>query len=246
MAKASINLIQARSLCTVAEYRIVKASLSSRLTDAQVRTKIRLVRDLRDKWRDQSKRQRRAAQETFGKRAVDASGRSKEKAKLFTDLLAHLETRAGTAAAPAKSSRGSKAPAKKAASVRAEHSFGKSAKKSAQRPTGESAGKSTGKPTGRSVGKSAARPAARTPKAAAPIGSLATLSASLAAAERTPATSITVALPAHRAVRPSRAAQRAATTAVKNKRFRESGERRTMSHVRASGKRAQARRDSRG
>lgn len=221
MAKASINLVQARALCTVAEYRVVKASLSTRLTEAQVRTKIRLVRDLQDKWRDQSKRQRRSAQEQFGKRAVDASGRSKDKAKLFTDLLALLESRAGA----------SKAPAAKAAK-----------KKPTQKPTP--------KPTRTSAAKPAAKPAAkaspRAPKPASAIGSTGLLASSLDAGEHTPAASFAVTAPAHRAVRPSRKAQLAATTEVKNKRFRESGERRTMSHVKASGKRAQARRDSRG
>lgn len=225
MAKASINLVQARALCTVAEYRIVKASLSSRLTEAQVRTKIRLVRDLQDKWRDQSKRQRRSAQEQFGKRAVDASGRSKEKAKLFTDLLALLESRAGSSKAavaktPKKAARTSAAP------------------KSA-------APKSDPKPAPKSAPKPAAKAPVRARTSATAIGSAGLLAASLDAGEHTPATSIAVAAPAHRAVRPARKAQLAATTAVKSQRFKESGERRTMSHVKASGKRAQARRDSR-
>lgn len=223
MAKASINLVQARSLCTVAEYRIVKASLSSRLTEAQVRTKIRLVRDLQDKWRDQSKRQRRSAQEQFGKRAVDASGRSKEKAKLFTDLLALLESRGGAPkAAVAK-------PSKKA--VR------KEAAKPARNPVKRTAAKPAAKP--------AAKAPSRATKSAPTIGSAGLLAASLDAGEQTPARSITMVAPAQRAVRPSRKAQLAATTAVKSQRFKESGERRTMSHVKASGKRAQARRDSR-
>lgn len=234
MAKASINLVQARALCTVAEYRIVKASLSSRLTEAQVRTKIRLVRDLQDKWRDQSKRQRRSAQEQFGKRAVDASGRSKEKAKLFTDLLALLESRAGSSKAavaktPKKAARTSAAP--------------KSAAPKSAAP------KSDPKPAPKSAPKSAPKPAAKAPvrarTSATAIGSAGLLAASLDAGEHTPATSIAVAAPAHRAVRPARKAQLAATTAVKSQRFKESGERRTMSHVKASGKRAQARRDSR-
>lgn len=243
MPSPSINLTKARSLCTVAEYRVVRASLAPRLSETELRRKISLVRGMQDKWRDQSIRQRRSAQETFGKRAVDASGRSKEKKKLFTDLVAILEKRLGAGAAESGSKKTKRSTKKKAKATKTVEL------KSTKTPAARVGKRSTGGAKAPPTPKSASKPAER--RKASTLGLASSVKSGLEPAfdlggVSSMASLAAISAPAHRAVRPSAKSQLAAETMAKNSRFREGGERRTMSHVKASGKRAQARRDSRG
>ena len=81
----AISMSQAKSLCNASELALVAASSRSQLsslTASQLRQKVTRARNLRDKWRDQFERQRRAAQSKQAARQTSASARSAKKAQL--------------------------------------------------------------------------------------------------------------------------------------------------------------------
>lgn len=91
----AISVAQAKSLCNATELALVKASTRTeigQLSAAQLRQKIARARKLRDKWRDQAERQRRATQTAQRARQTDANARSAEKATLFAEVLGRFET----------------------------------------------------------------------------------------------------------------------------------------------------------
>ena len=87
----AFTVAQAKSLCTAGELSLVKASTRNeigKLSVVQVRQKVDRARNLRDKWRDQSRDQRRATQSKQRSRETGANARSGEKATLFGEVLA--------------------------------------------------------------------------------------------------------------------------------------------------------------
>jgi hypothetical protein len=88
------SIAQAKLLCTAPELKLVTASTRSeigKLSTLQLEQKIKRSRALRDKWRDQSRSQRRAVQSSQRARQTDANARSAEKAELFGEVLARFE-----------------------------------------------------------------------------------------------------------------------------------------------------------
>jgi hypothetical protein len=85
---------QAKSLCTASELNLVMASTRREIgqySAPQLRQKIARARNLRDKWQDQSKGQRRTTQAAQGARQITAGARSTEKAELFAEVLQRFE-----------------------------------------------------------------------------------------------------------------------------------------------------------
>lgn len=125
MAKSTISLREAQKLCTAQEFALVRAAQPreiGRWSEAQLRKKIERARDLRDKWKDQSKSKKREAQQAKGRREVDAATRSRAKAALFADVLKTLQARAAEvreseSATEPKRKTTKKQPAKKTASA---------------------------------------------------------------------------------------------------------------------------------
>ena len=95
----AVSMSQARRLCSAAELRVVAASRRASLaalTPARLRQKIAVARKLRDKWRDQARRQRRARQGTARARGAASAAqetRTRRKAQLFQETLARFEKR---------------------------------------------------------------------------------------------------------------------------------------------------------
>lgn len=97
MAKSPTSLREAQKLCTAQEFALVRAAQPREIgkwTPAQLRMKVERARGLRDKWKDQSKAKKRAAQQAKGRREVDAASRSRAKAALFADVLKAFQSRA--------------------------------------------------------------------------------------------------------------------------------------------------------
>jgi hypothetical protein len=97
-----IDLSRARELCTAAELRFVESSRGRALakaTEAQLKKKIALARDLRDKWRDAFTRQRRRVKRE-GFSTTKGNVRSQQKSELFAEVLARFEAQLKKVAAP--------------------------------------------------------------------------------------------------------------------------------------------------
>jgi hypothetical protein len=90
----AISPAKAKALCTASELSLVTASSKQQvmlLSMPQLRQKVERARKLRDKWRDQAAKQRRAAQAKHGARQASGNKRSAEKAELFAEVLARFE-----------------------------------------------------------------------------------------------------------------------------------------------------------
>jgi hypothetical protein len=90
----AISLAQAKSLCNASELALIRLSTRNeigKLSAALLRLKIKRARELRDKWTDLARGQRRATQAAQQARAVDANARSAEKAELFGQALTQFE-----------------------------------------------------------------------------------------------------------------------------------------------------------
>jgi hypothetical protein len=91
---ANVPLAKVKSLCTDAEYDIVKASRRPEIgqLDAKALKKhVTQARKLRDKWRDQATNQRRDTQQRHNARVADGEKRSEQKAEVFAAALASFE-----------------------------------------------------------------------------------------------------------------------------------------------------------
>lgn len=100
-----IGLSKARSLCTAAELRFVESCrgrVLAKATEAQLRERIAVARELRDKWADAYTRQRRQDKQEQGFPANKADVRSREKSELFAEVLGRVEAQLEKIAAPAK------------------------------------------------------------------------------------------------------------------------------------------------
>jgi hypothetical protein len=88
---------RAAQLCTARELSLVSAARSdeiARLTPERLKVKLSLSRDLRDKFRDLSRRQRRESRGTVpprGVRPARGNARTEEKAALFEQLTKRFE-----------------------------------------------------------------------------------------------------------------------------------------------------------
>lgn len=92
---AEITLAEAKTLCTAGELELVQASLGKALKsadEATLKKQVRLARKQFDKWRGQSKTQRRETQRQQAARVTDKNQRSERKAQLFGEVLARLES----------------------------------------------------------------------------------------------------------------------------------------------------------
>jgi hypothetical protein len=111
-----IEMSKARRLCTAAELRFVESCgrrALAKATEAQLKDKIALARDLHDKWWDAFTRQRRQVKQDQGFPANKGNVRSRQKSELFAEVLARLEAQLKKVAAPAKP-KGTRAAPKKA------------------------------------------------------------------------------------------------------------------------------------
>jgi hypothetical protein len=120
-----INLSKARELCTAAELRFVESCRGRELardTEAQLKEKMALARELRDKWADAFTRQRRQSKEKQGFPASSGNVRGQQKSELFAEVLARVEAQLEKVTAPAK-------PRESRAALR------RAAKEAAKKPT---------------------------------------------------------------------------------------------------------------
>lgn len=91
----TISMVRAKALCTASELAIVQSSTRTeigKLSPARLKQKVTLARKLRDKWRAQSIRQRRATQLKRGVRETEDNSASAEKAELFGEVLDRFTT----------------------------------------------------------------------------------------------------------------------------------------------------------
>jgi len=119
---AEMTLKNARELCTKAELELYQLSRGRQLISQDASTlqenRVR-SRDLRDKWRDQSTRQRRTLQQSKGTRVVAKTDRSAQKAQLFQEMLDRFEARLSRLKSTSHDSKPTKAATKIAAAQRA-------------------------------------------------------------------------------------------------------------------------------
>ncbi|HUF20774.1 MAG TPA: hypothetical protein VMP00_08460 [Burkholderiales bacterium] len=93
------NRIHARSLCNASEFDLFESSLAGEVEEiakSRLQGKVERARRLRDKYRDLYRRQRVAARARTGTkhgRSGDANLRTKQKAKLFDEVLVRLQSR---------------------------------------------------------------------------------------------------------------------------------------------------------
>ncbi|MCO5172270.1 MAG: hypothetical protein M9894_38725 [Planctomycetes bacterium] len=98
---AKINLSEVEALCTAAETSLIKQTLTpalERLSAAEVKARIGRARKLRDKFVDKSRHQRREVRgkaEPRGARPATGDARTVRKAALFEDALGRLQERLG-------------------------------------------------------------------------------------------------------------------------------------------------------
>ena len=95
----AFTVTQAKSLCTVGELSLVRASTGDEIgkfSIVQIQQKVDRARKLRDKWRDKAEKQRRATQAAQRARDTSANARSTEKATLFGEVLARFEAQLAT------------------------------------------------------------------------------------------------------------------------------------------------------
>lgn len=270
------TLKDAKPLCTKPEFELVtmahKADLVA-LGPARLRQKITRVRKLRDKFRDESARQRREARgkaDPRGTRAAQGNERTVKKAEIFADVLTRFEAafEASRTKAPAKkvtkkttkkaakkvSKKTSKKTAKKATTKKAAK---KTAKKTAPKTT-KKAAKKTSKKAAKKASKKVSKKAAKKPVRATSAPSAKALirkagtKASVKASRTTPtspAASLTDLAPPHAPTLPL-PTDPVGVTGTSTPRsairagFRSAGEGRAKGHVVSRTRAAQGRRDA--
>ena len=244
----SIPASKVRSVCTSSETALVRASrkpVLEELTPAELKRNAARAKKLFDKWQDLSRTHARARGQKVGFGEADAN--TMLKAEIFGEALQSYEARlakVGSAKGPAAKSAGSKTKKDRSAEQRATRAAVRKGMAVTEDLLNAPAKK---KKAAAAKSVPAAAPQAASVEAAAPAKTVkpkksktpAFVSASVSSA---PPTKVKVKGPA---VTPS--SQRKALTAAKQSRFVASGKTtRTLGHVVARGKRAQARRDSKG
>lgn len=242
---------QVRSLLTAAEQKVLSSSMGAAIAKAsreQVQAAMSRARTLRDKWRDLHADQTRGTKRS-PKAAAGANRRTKEKHEVFDGAVKRLEARLAELAGGVRA-----AVTKQAARLGAASKPTKAARKVANRGSRASL---------RSELKAAVsgmnrKPKAKVAKVAAPVAK------PLAAAVATSAPAATKLTPPNRAGKKQKrpvapaavaaqrplkfdvAGQRSARSAATAARLKVEGAKtRRGSHLKASGKRSQARRDGR-
>lgn len=141
------NRVHARNLCNAAEFELFLASLSDAIGNlgaAQLKSKIKRARALRDKNQDLFRRQTVSIQAATGSKrgnTIVANQRTEQKAKLFAETLERLEHRLSQVedAAARKAAR-AKAAAAKAGARTARKAPARSSKAPATQPSGKAIG----------------------------------------------------------------------------------------------------------
>ena len=245
------ELKDVRDLFTATEYGLLEASYEE-APAAELKKKLTLARTLRDKWKDQYTRQRRARQQSRGGRAGAENDRSHAKLELFTEAVRRFE--ALLAAAPSAAPAAAKAARKKAT---------KAGRTRAHRQERVTSRKTLRPMTTRATAaKKAAAPA---PAPAAPAAAPA--AAPVAAAKKTAARRPPKGIKAPKAKGKAKGAKPAVATpsvgrlgvsvpgpksAAASAKAKKTGLKltglttRTRGHVSAAGKRAQGKKDTRG
>jgi hypothetical protein len=232
------ELADAKALCSVTEFRLIQSSHGQSLEKsdlAQLKKKVVLARELRDKWRDLYEQQRREVQQGQGMRVNELNQRSEEKISIFANALARFEERLQKAQSePAKKTPVRKVPTKtqRTQGHRVSRARVREELKEVQ------VAKSNTKPAAPKATPAPAPVAAVKPKAVVKTKLPMKKTAKKATAKaKRPAASKS----AKAAVRSTAAAK----SAAKSTRLKVSGkESRVKGHVSAAGKRNQARRDS--
>lgn len=242
---------KARSLCTSAEYNLVKASTAKAIKDlspAQLKQKVDRARKLRDKNRDLAKQQRGEAR---GKRKPTSTRPSKGnentvlKSQLFDEVLSRFQKAIEkNEAAPAKATK-KKTTAKKAGKKSAK-------KKTVRTPGGSTPKKSTSKAAskGKTPKKAAASQTGTKPiPLAAPTSGTFRGTASLSGSGRS--ASFSDLLSSSQASQDSRETRRrdkskSSQVGREQSHFARTSQEKIQGHVSASTRRSQAKRDSKG
>jgi hypothetical protein len=251
---AGASAARLRSLFTPAERKLLAAADGPGLAKAaraDVQDWLKRARALRDKWRDlvgaQTRKQKRGPQAT-----AEANARSREKADLFHAAVGRLEQRlAALQTVASKPAAGPKQPGRR--SRTAAHRTARAGVRAALAEKVAMLNLAGGRsPAGLAdrpavAGSPRGAVAAEPPVAAAKARSRAAAARPAAGARRTPRGPITAAVGGTpQAVRFDRSQQRSARTEAKNARLKLKGSAtRRGSHLAASVKRAQARRDQR-
>jgi hypothetical protein len=257
----AFTVTQAKSLCTVGELTLVRASTGNeigKLSIVQIRQNVDRARKLRDKWRDQAEKQRRATQATQRARDTSANARSNEKATLFGEVLARFEAQLATLAA--KGAQGRPAPKRlparaRSATHRADRADIRGELKEERLALGGSKTTKAAKPT---------RPKAPAAAASAPADETETAAIQTAAKRRSKPTTLPAAKsgPGKRAhagtgmtaiesarelqgLHVTKGKQLRASSAAKKSRLQASGMMRVQKNASARNKRSQGKRDSR-
>lgn len=246
------ELKDVRDLFTATEYGLLEASYVE-APAAELKKKLALARTLRDKWKDQYTRQRRARQQSRGGRAGAENDRSHAKSELFTEAVRRFE--ALLAGAPTASPAAAKAARKKAT---------KAGRTRAHRQERVTTRKTLRPLTTRAT---AAKKAAAAPAVPAPAAAPAATPAPVAAAKKTAARRPPKGIKAPKAKAKAKEAKPATATpkvgrlgvavpgpksAAASAKAKKTGLKltglttRTRGHVSAAGKRAQGKKDTRG
>jgi len=122
----SVNVNQARALCTTTEFALYEASRPENVkqhSPAMLKSKIRRARAVRDKYQDLYKRQRLSTRARTGSKKgnfPERNARTEQKAKLFAEVLERLQKQDDRlSAAAAKAEAKAKARSKAQASAKA-------------------------------------------------------------------------------------------------------------------------------
>jgi hypothetical protein len=141
------NRVHARNLCSAAEFELFLLSLSDAiggLSVAELKSKVKRARTLRDKNQDLFRRQTVAIRAATGSKRGNtslANQRTEQKTKLFTETLERFEDRlARIEAAEARKAEKAKIAASKAAARSARKAPARSSKAPARRIAGKGAG----------------------------------------------------------------------------------------------------------
>lgn len=247
-------LDQVRSLLTAAEEKVLHSTMGAAIAKAtreQVEATIQRARAFRDKWRDLHAEQTRSTKRSPAATKA-ANQRSREKHEVFADAVKRLEARLAEFASGVRS-----AVSTQAARLAAGGKPRKATRQAVHRETrkgvrGELKAAvadmnrvkqpKAGKPVVKPAAASPAKPAAVAEKPAAPVTVAAVAKSKKQKKAAAPAATV-----AQRQLKFDAAGQRAARTAVKQARLTVKGAKtRRASHLMASVKRSQAKRDGRG
>ncbi len=239
----AIPASKVRSVCTSSETALVRASrkpVLEELSPAELKRNAARAKKLFDKWQDLSRTHARAKSETVGFGEADAN--TKLKAEIFGEALKNYEAR--LAKLDKSKSSATKGPGSKPRKQdrNADHRASRAAVRKGMSAVEDLLNTPARKKKAAAKSAPAAEPAAPAESAAPAKAAKPKKSKPPVATSKIPPTQLKV-----KGLAQSPADQRRAMTAAKKSRVVRSGKTtRTLGHVVARGKRAQARRDSKG